>query len=185
MAAGVALLLIPATGRAQSDALLDNYNQYATYFGQRKFHEAMPFALEIIRLHRTEFGADHPTAAILLANVGKLHVEMGRLALAEPLFVEAVKIAEGALSQGHRTTAVLVGRLAKLYRQQGRYDEAETLHLRTTKIKEKELGPNHMAVAVSLNDLPSCIISKADLPRRSRFIAALSPYWLKSSASIL
>ena len=93
MAVGMALLLSPATGRAQSDALLDNYNQYATYFGQGKFHEALPFALEIVRLHKTEFGADHPTAAVLLANVGELHVEMGRLALAEPLFVEAVKIA--------------------------------------------------------------------------------------------
>ncbi|PPR20437.1 MAG: hypothetical protein CFH39_02247 [Alphaproteobacteria bacterium MarineAlpha10_Bin2] len=91
MAVGMALLLSPATGRAQSDALLDNYNQYATYFGQGKFHEALPFALEIVRLHKTEFGADHPTAAVLLANVGELHVEMGRLALAEPLFVEAVK----------------------------------------------------------------------------------------------
>jgi len=111
MAVGMALLLPPATGRAQSDALLDNYNQYATYFGQGKFHEALPFALEIVRLHKTEFGADHPTAAVLLANVGELHVEMGRLALAEPLFVEAVKIAERSLGQGHRTTAVLVGRL--------------------------------------------------------------------------
>jgi len=33
MAVGMALLLSPATGRTQSDALLDNYNQYATYFG--------------------------------------------------------------------------------------------------------------------------------------------------------
>ena len=138
MAAGIALLLTPALGWAQSDALLDNYNRYATLFAQGNFREALPFAVETFEL---------------LANVAELHVEMGRLALAEPLLVEAVLIAEDALGQGHRTTAVLVGKLAKLYRRQGRYDEAETLHLRTIKIKEKEFGPNHMAVAVSLNDL--------------------------------
>ena len=38
MAVGMALLLSPATGRAQSAALLANYNQYAPYFGQGKFH---------------------------------------------------------------------------------------------------------------------------------------------------
>ena len=153
MAAGVAVLLTPAMGWAQSDAILDNYNQYATFFGQGKFQEALPFALEIVALHKKEFGIDHPTAAVLRANVAELYVEMGRLALAEPLFVEAVQIAERALGQGHRTTAVLVGRLAKFYRQQGRYDLAETLHMRTIRIKEKEFGPNHMTVAVSLNDL--------------------------------
>lgn len=153
MAAGVALLLTPATGWAQSDALLDNYNQYATFFGQGKFQEALPFALEIIALHEKEFGVDHPTAAVLRANVAELYVEMGRLGLAEPLFVEAVQIAERSLGQGHRTTAALVGRLAKFYRQQGRYDLAETLYMRTILVKEKEFGPNHMAVAVSLNDL--------------------------------
>ena len=113
----------------------------------------MPFALEIIALHKKEFGVDHPTATILRANVGELYVEMGRLDLAEPLFVEAVNIAERSLGEGHRTTAVLVGRLAKFYRQQGRYDLAKTLHMRTIRLKEKEFGPNHMAVAVSLNDL--------------------------------
>ena len=118
--AGIALLLTPAVGGAQSDILLDNYNQYATYFAQGKFKEALPFAVEIVELYKQEFGVDHPTAAVLLANVAELHVKMSRLALAEPLFVEAVKIAERSLGQGHRTTAVLVGRLAKLYRQQGR-----------------------------------------------------------------
>ncbi|MDA0229736.1 MAG: tetratricopeptide repeat protein [Proteobacteria bacterium] len=153
MAASVAVLLTPAIGWAQSDTLLDNYNQYATFFGQGKFQEALPFALEIIALHKKEFGVDHPTAAVLRANVGELYVEMGRLELAEPLFVEAVQIAERSLGQGHRTTAVLVGRLAKFYRQQNRYDLAETLYMRTILIKEREFGPNHMAVAVSLNDL--------------------------------
>jgi len=37
MAASVAVLLTPTMGWAQSDALLDNYNQYATFFGQGKF----------------------------------------------------------------------------------------------------------------------------------------------------
>ncbi|MDP6474278.1 MAG: tetratricopeptide repeat protein, partial [Alphaproteobacteria bacterium] len=82
MAAGIALLLTPALGWAQSDALLDNYNRYATFFAQGNFREALPFAVAIVELHKKEFGDDHPTAAVLIANVAELHVELGRLALA-------------------------------------------------------------------------------------------------------
>jgi len=69
------VLLTPAMGWAQSDALLENYNQYATFYGQGKFQEALPFALEITTLHKKEFDVDYPTAAILRANVGELYVE--------------------------------------------------------------------------------------------------------------
>ena len=167
-----AFALAPAAGWAQSDALLDNYNLYATNYAQEKFQEALPYALKIIELHQSEFGEDHPTSAVLYANVAELHIEMGHLGLAEPLLVEAVQSAERSLGLGHHTTAVLVGKLAKLYRWQGRYDEAEMLYLRTIKIKEKEFDPNHMAVAVSGTIWRSPIISKRGSPRPSRLTAA-------------
>ena len=86
VAAVAAFMLAPVAGWAQSDALLDNYNLYATNYSQGKFQEALPFALELIELHKSEFGDNHPTSAVLYANVAELHIEMGHLGLAEPLW---------------------------------------------------------------------------------------------------
>jgi len=73
MAVIAACMLSPATGWAQSDALLDDYNQYATFYAQGKYQEALPFALRLVELHKSEFGTDHPTAAVLYTNVADIH----------------------------------------------------------------------------------------------------------------
>lgn len=115
-----ACMLSPATGWAQSDALLDDYNQYATFYAQGKYQEALPFALRLVELPKSEFGADHPTAAVLYANVADIHAEMGNLGLAEPLYRRALGILAEIERVHPLTSAVLFNNVAELFSAQGR-----------------------------------------------------------------
>jgi hypothetical protein len=141
MAVIAACMLSPATGWAQSDALLDDYNQYVTFYAQGKYQEALPFALRLVELHKSEFGADHPTAAVLYANIADIHAEIEWV---QPL-----------------TSAVLFNNVAELFSAQGRTFGA--VMPRLAERMEGEEAPPEMA-PVEIVEAPEEVIVAAVEP---------------------
>ena len=123
MAAAVVLLLAPGLApgiapriaNAQSDALLNNYNQYATLFAQGKYEEVLPFLQKTYELHKQEFGAGYPTAAAMLSNMAELRIELGRLTKAEPLHLRTIAVKKEKFGPNHMSVAVSLNDLIQLY----------------------------------------------------------------------
>ena len=151
----VMLWLWPASLYAQSDALMDAYNQGQALYEAGRYEEVIPLWRKALELGEREFGPDHPTTATLLNNLADLYRAQGRYEAAEPLYKRALEIREKALGRDHPDVARSLNNLAGLFHDQGRYAEAEPLYERSLAIYEKALGPNHPDVATSLNNLAS------------------------------
>ncbi len=146
----VLLFSWPGTAAAQSDALMQAFQQYQALEKQGRYAEAERFARKALELGEQEFGPEHPTTATLLNNLAALYHAQGRYADAEPLFKRALAIDEKALGPDHFGLATDLHNLAMLYDAQGRLADAEPLFKRALAIWEKALSPEHPYLATSL-----------------------------------
>jgi tetratricopeptide (TPR) repeat protein len=147
------LWLWPASLHAQSEALMEAYNQGQALYAAGQYEEAIPLFRRALELGEREFGPDHPTTAVLINNLAFLYKHQGRYAEAEPLLKRVLAIDEKALGPDHPDVAGSLNNLAFLYHNQGRYEAAEPLYKRALAIDEEALGPDHPNVALSLNNL--------------------------------
>ncbi len=143
----------PFPAIAQSPELEAAYWQYEALNAQGKFAEAEAFARKAVELSEAEFGAHHPSYAVMVYNLAELYRSQGRTGEAEPLHIRALAIREKSLGPEHPNVAQSLNGLALLYHDQGRYAEAEPLQKRAVAINEKALGPDHPSVATGLNNL--------------------------------
>jgi tetratricopeptide (TPR) repeat protein/CHAT domain-containing protein len=118
-----------------------------------RYGEAIPLAMEVLRIDETALGPDHPRVANSLNNLALLYQAQGNYGGAEPLFQRALRIDETALGPDHPDVAASLNNLAELYRLQGNHGAAEPLFQRALRIFETALGPDHPNVATSLNNL--------------------------------
>ena len=146
------LILLPASGLAQSDPLREAFDQYMALYEQGRYGEAQPFARKAVELGSKEFGPDNPTTAVYINDLAELYRAQGEYVEAEPLFKRALAIREKARGPDHPDVATSLNNLAELYRAQGKYAEAEPLFKRSLAIWEKALGADHPDVAQSLNN---------------------------------
>jgi tetratricopeptide (TPR) repeat protein len=114
------LWLWPASLHAQSEALMNAFNQGQALYEARRYEQAIPNWRKALELGEQEFGPDHPTTAVLIDNLAGLYHDQGRYAKAEPLFKRALAIREKALGPDHPDVAVSLNNLALLYKIQGR-----------------------------------------------------------------
>jgi tetratricopeptide (TPR) repeat protein len=118
-----------------------------------RYGEAIPLAIEALRIQETVLGPDHPDVATSLNNLAVLYRVQGNYGDAEPLYQRALRIQETVLGPDHPDVAASLNNLALLYRVQGNYGDAEPLYQRALRIRETALGPEHTDVAQSLNNL--------------------------------
>ena len=149
----VMLWLWPASLYAQSEELMDAYNQGQALYEAGRYEQAIPLWRKALELGEREFGPDHPTTAVLINNLANLYRAQGSYAKAESLYMRALAINEKALGPDHPSVATGLNNLAMLYNEQGSNEAAEPLYKRALAIYEKALGPDHPNVATSLNNL--------------------------------
>jgi len=127
--------------------------QVLQLYQQGQYDQAIPLALEALRLRERALGPDHPDVASSLNNLAALYQAMGAYSQVEPLYQRALKIVEARLGPDHPYVATSLNNLAALYQAMGAYGQAEPLYQRALKIREAKLGPDHPYVATSLNNL--------------------------------
>ena len=101
----VMLWLWPASLYAQSEALMEAYNQGQALYEAGRYEQAIPFWRKALELGEGELGPDHPTTALLLNNLAVLYRTQGRYEAVEPLLKRALAIREKALGPGHPKVA--------------------------------------------------------------------------------
>jgi len=127
--------------------------QMEKFYEQEKYAEAIPLALEALRIRERALGPDHPDVVESLNNLAILYDAMGAYGQAEPLYQRALKIDEKALGVDHLEVAADLNNLAVLYYNMGAYGQAEPLYQRALKILEAKLCPDDPKVAQSLDHL--------------------------------
>ncbi len=110
------LWLWPAGLYAQSDALMEAYQQGQALYEAGQYEQAIPFWRKALELGENEFGSNHVTTATLLNKLAVLYDLQGRYADAEPLYKRALAIWEKALGPEHPDVALSLNNLAHLYR---------------------------------------------------------------------
>jgi CHAT domain-containing protein/Flp pilus assembly protein TadD len=127
-----------------------------------KYDAALPLAERALEITGKALGADHPSTATALDNLGGLYQEKGGYAKAEPLLIRALAIRENKLGKNDPLTGTSLNNLALLYRAEGDLAKAEPLLVRALEISERVFDKGDPDVAASLNNLGLLYYSKGD-----------------------
>ena len=118
-----------------------------------RFDEAVPPHLRSVEIRRAALGADHPSVARALDNLGGVYIELNRLEEAEAMCLEAMATREKVLDPEHPSIGMSYHNLARVYRAQGRRTEAEEMYRRSLAVLTSAYDPGHpqrVGVAASL-----------------------------------
>lgn len=81
--------------------------QVKSLYGQGKYAEAVPKALEALHVAETSFGSEHINVARSLNKLAELYHAQGKYAEAEPLYKRSLAIREKALGPDHPDVALV------------------------------------------------------------------------------
>ncbi len=126
------------------------------------FAAAQALAERALALHEAALGADHPTIATDLDNLGGLNALTGQLVEARRMFERSVVITEEALGPEHPDLALTLNNLANVAQQEGQLGESRVLLERALAILERAMGPEHPDVASALTNLANTRMMQGD-----------------------
>jgi serine/threonine protein kinase/Tfp pilus assembly protein PilF len=112
---------------------------------------------------RAAFGAEHPTVAQTLNDLGALAAEKGDYKAAAANLEAALNVRRRLYGAEHTSVADTLAELGRIYQDQGLNARAEPLHRDALAIRRKLLGDEHGETAVSLSDLASVLRLNGDL----------------------
>jgi tetratricopeptide (TPR) repeat protein len=118
-----------------------------------RFAEAEPIVRHALQLLESQYGPEHPEAAMTLHILAILLQATNRLTEAERLMRQALTIDEQSYGPMHPKVAIVLNDLVRLLQATNRLAEAEPLVQRALTIDEQSFGPMDPKVAVDLNDL--------------------------------
>jgi len=138
----LAAVLSLAAGQAfaQSAELRAAHRQVAEHYKEGDYEKALEFAEEAVDLSAEEFGAEHPTTATLIHNMGELQRARGELAAAEQLYNRALAIRQATLDPNHPDLAASNDSLGRVMTARGKFAEAEAHHWEAVRILEQTLA---------------------------------------------
>jgi len=129
-------------------------NEVGAYLSERAaYREAERLLLQALTLSERLHGAEDPTTAGVLQDLGWLAHRRGQQAQAEERYQRALAIRERILGEHHPQTAQTLYTLGLLYLNRRELVQAEQLLQRALAIQEQQLGPEHPHVAEALNAL--------------------------------
>ncbi len=138
-------------------------SQIGTYLGGRaEYHEARIAFERALKIGEKAYGAEHPTVAIVINNLGNVLRDLGDLAGARTSLERALKIDEEAYGAEHPTVAIRVNNLGSALRALGDLVGARAAFERALKIGEKAYGAEHPAVANLINNLGNVLGESGD-----------------------
>jgi len=130
------------------------------FAAERKFDEAVAFALRGNGIRAQLFGAEDPRMIAGLREEASLEIRADRLPEAEATLRRALVIAEKGPGAESVAAADLLLQLARVTRLEGGSGSEEELYRRPLRIYLAALGPRHPNVAVALDALGNLLVSK-------------------------
>lgn len=154
LAAGLFLAAPLDAGAGQRSLdFMEARRQFSELFAQGRHSEAVPYAMEAIRLGETGMAFERLITADILESLAGAYAAREMNAESEQLYARALDIRERILGPDHPNTAKSLNSLAGLYKVQGKYAEAAPLYGKALAIDEKTLGSEHPSIALGLGNL--------------------------------
>ena len=136
------LWLWPTVAEGASLEYMKHYKKYTALAAKRNYDEAIPYLEKAVELAEKEIGADHPTIATLLNNLGALYFAQSNYEEAEEPYTRALEIWQKALGPDHLNVAQGLENYALLQRRTGRIEEAEKSLARAKAIRARNAKKN-------------------------------------------
>ena len=174
-------------GVGQPAATGDNPVQLAAraeqLIAKGQYEEAETLHHRVLAIHEKTLGAEHPTSATSLSNLGNVLYLQGKFRDAEQVHRRVLRVREKVLGPGHPDTATSLNNLANVLLEQGKDErmslsdararqragqrvvsgtEIENLYRRALAIQESALGPDHPALANTLNNLGALLDQRSE-----------------------
>ncbi|HEU4719772.1 MAG TPA: TonB family protein [Gemmatimonadaceae bacterium] len=124
--------------------------------------EAECLLTEAILLGEQRLGADHPSLAVALNELSRLHIRQSEYARAETVLKRLLVMAR-AKGDRHPDVATALAGLALAKRGLGENAAAEVLYRHALKLREEVLAPDHMAIVVTLEQLSETCATRGNL----------------------
>lgn len=149
--------------------------------------DALQLTEEVVALHKSKLGADHPDTLTSMHNLAIDYSEAGRRDEALQLTEEVVALRKSKLGADHPDTLRSMHNLAILYSEAGRRDEALQLMEEVVALRKSKLGADHLDTLKSDRLLahlsqepeePTRVDGTQNIPKRPRLKL---PRWIRSS----
>ncbi len=150
---------------------------------QGQYQEAETLHHQVLAIHEKSLGAEHPTTATSVSNLGNVYYLQGRFAEAEKLYRRALQIREKVLGADHADVATSLNNLANAMQELGRdrqlsaseqrarqrsgagmgaTSEIEQMYRRALAIQERTIGRENPATANTLNNIGVMLSLRGD-----------------------
>jgi CHAT domain-containing protein/Tfp pilus assembly protein PilF len=143
----------------------DENTKLGSFYRQGKFVDAAKLGEQVLAIHKSVLGEQHPDYATSLNVLAAIYTTLGDYARAEPLQKEALDIRKSLLGEQHPDYTISMTNLVALYKGMGDYARAEPLQKQAPEIYKLVLGEQHPLYARSLNNLAFLYSSMGDYAR--------------------
>jgi tetratricopeptide (TPR) repeat protein/predicted Ser/Thr protein kinase len=132
--------------------------------GERRFDEALDFALRALAIEEEILGVDHPEVSNTLENLGSIQLEMSNTHEAKQYYERALRIRERTIGPDHPRTAGTINNLGVIAKREGDPAAARLRYEQALAAYERSLGPDHPQVALSLSNVANAMFRDREYP---------------------
>ena len=153
--------------RAKTDSLSRTALEY---YQSGDPESALEGFLEIAPILELFPGAQHPSYANCLNNIGACYYLLGDYDEAIAFYSQAMDIRKEVLGEHHADYAASLNNLGACYWDLGLYDDALAYMTRALEIRREVLGENHPDYAMTLNNLGLCYWDTGDFGKGTDYL---------------
>ena len=143
---------------AQSDELIDAYENFQKYYGNGQIELAITWAKKALVLEEKEFGKNDLDHGYTLNNLATIYQNQKRFDEAIPLFIEAARIFKEKLGKDDPNYGVVLNNLAVLYENSNKWDSAAYHYQQVLAIRKAQLGSQHEKYHETLANLGNVLV---------------------------
>jgi tetratricopeptide (TPR) repeat protein len=136
--------------------------RYSVLYQAGQFEHALPVARELCDCLKLLVGERHPSYAVGLTYLARLHHSKGNYGEALSPYRQALEITRATLGEVHPNFAGALNNLAELYREMGDHAAALPLYRQALAVTRAAFGEQHPDFATCLNNLAMLLQDMGD-----------------------
>ncbi len=145
----------PLTAVAQSEQLMDLYNEYKMHLEAGNYPLAKTYAERTFELAKSELGYDKALIADRTVDLAAVEALLGDLNAAIRHYRNAIDLYEEALGIDNERIVRPLQALADVHAQTLNVSDADASYLRAIGLLQRHVGLNHVNTAIALGTTPS------------------------------
>ncbi len=140
----------PLSAVAQSERLMDFYNEYRMNLEAGNLQIALIYAERTFELAESELGHDRALVADRIVDLAAVEAQLGELRDASKHYRNAIDLYEQALGRDNERIVRPLQALADVYTVALNMEDASKTHLRAINLLQRHVGSDHVNTAIAL-----------------------------------